>query len=334
MANIPLNARQYLDLALQIPGVLPAAVGTTGGGINVGGARSQSNNFLLDGVSNTDNLFVTAVGNFRITDAVQEFAVQTSVAAAEFGRGAGAQVNIVTRSGTNQFHGTAFEYFRNSRLDAADFFTNRNRAAKNPLHRNQFGVTLGGPVLKNRLFFFGSWEAFRQVAPIVSSTRVPTSAERASVTDPISRALLRFWPDPNTSVPGSANNFIANVRATLFDNTGLGKLDYNLGENDRISARWTEYRGTLFTPGALPLLGGARNVGIAINVGFTHTHSFSPNVLNDFRFGFARNDGGTTVQDLGSMPPPSSPAPAGSRSPASCAPRRILGIPACPASAL
>jgi len=138
---MPLNARQYLDLALLTPGVLPSSAGTQGGGFSVSGARSQSNIFLLDGVSNIDTQINSALGNFRITDAVQEFAVQTSVATAEFGRGTGGQVNIVTKSGTNKFHGTAFEYLRNSVLDAADFFhqqewRHEEPPAPQPVRRN------------------------------------------------------------------------------------------------------------------------------------------------------------------------------------------------------
>src|SRR5262252_7922657 len=230
ISQLPLNARQYLDLALTAPGVLPSAAGVQGGGFNVSGARSQSNIFLLDGVSNIDTQINSALGNFRITDAVQEFAVQTSVPTAEFGRGTGGQVSIVTKSGSNEFHGSAFEFLRNDALDAADFFTNKSGGKKSTLHRNQYGATFGGPILKDKTFFFGSWEGFRQVAPTVSSTRVPTAAERASVTDPISAALLQFWPAPNTSISGSANNFIANVRDTTFDNTYLGRVDHNFNE--------------------------------------------------------------------------------------------------------
>ncbi|PYS17352.1 MAG: TonB-dependent receptor, partial [Acidobacteria bacterium] len=146
ISNMPLNARQYLDLALITPGVLPSAAGAQGNGFNVAGARSQSNNFLLDGVSNVDTQINSALGNFRITDAVQEFAVQTSVPTAEFGRGTGGQISIVTKSGSNQFHGSAFEYLRNDALDAADFFTNRSGGTKAPLHRNQYGATFGGPI--------------------------------------------------------------------------------------------------------------------------------------------------------------------------------------------
>jgi hypothetical protein len=299
ISNMPLNARQYLDLALITPGALPAATGTQGGGFNVAGARSQSNIFLLDGVSNIDTQINSALGNFRITDAVQEFAVQTSVATAEFGRGTGGQVSIVTKSGTNLFHGSAFEYFRNSNLDAADFFTNRLGGTKNPLHRNQYGATFGGPIFKDKTFFFLSWEGFRQVAPTVSTTRVPTAADRGSVVDPISKALLQFWPDPNTSRPGSTINFIANVGATTFDNTGLIRIDQSIGQNDHLTGRWAEYEGTTFTPGALPLLGGNANAPISRSGVLTETHTFSPRLLNEFRFGFSRNTTFITVQDSG-----------------------------------
>src|SRR3984893_8151312 len=300
ISDMPLNARQYLDLALLTPGVLPSSAGTQGGGFNVSGARSQSNIFLLDGVSNIDTQINSALGNFRITDAVQEFAVQTSVATAEFGRGTGGQVNIVTKSGTNQFHGTAFEYLRNDVLDAADFFTNKNKGKKNPLHRNQYGATLGGTIFKDKLFFFLSYEGFRQVAPTVSLTRVPTAAERATVTDPISKSLLQFWPDPtNLNAPAGTNNFIANVRATTFDETGLAKVDYNITEKDHLTARWAQYGGTIFTPGALPLLGGNANSPASDSGVLDYTHTFSARLLNEVRVGFSRNKTFITVQDSG-----------------------------------
>src|SRR6267378_3715395 len=300
ISNMPLNARQYLDLALLTPGVLPSSAGTQGGGFSVSGARSQSNIFLLDGVSNIDTQINSALGNFRITDAVQEFAVQTSVATAEFGRGTGGQVNIVTKSGTNKFHGTAFEYLRNSVLEAADFFTKKNGGTKNPLHRNQYGATLGGPILKDKLFFFLSYEGFRQVAPTVSTTRVPTAAERATVTDPISKSLLQFWPAPtNLNAPAGTNNFIANVGATLYDETGLAKVDYNITEKDHLTVRWAQYGGTLFTPGALPLLGGNGNSPASDSGVLDYTHTFSARLLNEVRVGFSRNKTFITVQDSG-----------------------------------
>jgi hypothetical protein len=300
VSNIPLNGRQYLDLALLTPGVLPSSNGTQGGGFNVSGARSQSNIFLLDGVSNIDTQINSALGNFRITDAVQEFSVQTSVATAEFGRGTGGQVNIVTKSGTNQFHGTAFEYLRNSVLDARDFFTNKSGGTKNPLHRNQYGGTFGGPVLKDKLFFFASYEGFRQIAPQVSSTRVPTAAERATVTDPISKSLLQFWPAPNFNLTGTTGpNFISNVPSLLFDETGLAKVDYAFSEKDHLSIRWAQYGGTSFTGGAIPAEGGNANSPGSDSGLIDYTHTFSSRVLNEARFGFSRNKTFITVQDSG-----------------------------------
>src|SRR5215472_16225258 len=114
--NMPLNGRQALDLALVTPGVIPTATGTQVFSFNVAGARSQSNVYLWDGVSNMDTQVNSNLNNFRIGDAVQEFSVQTSVSTAEFGRGAGGQISMVTKSGTNVIHGTLFEYLRNSDL--------------------------------------------------------------------------------------------------------------------------------------------------------------------------------------------------------------------------
>src|SRR6202022_2004338 len=119
----------------------------------------------------------------------------------------------ITKSGTNMMHGTLFEYLRNSDLDATDFFVNKSRGTKTPLHRNQFGGTVGGPIRKNKTFFFASYEQFRQVAPTPSLTLVPTADQRAQVTDPISKSLLSFWPLPNTV---GTNNFIVNVGSTTF----------------------------------------------------------------------------------------------------------------------
>jgi hypothetical protein len=237
------------------------------------------------------------LNNFRISDAVQEFAIQTSVSTAEFGRGTGGQVSEVTKSGTNQLHGSMFEYLRNSDLDAADFFTNKAKGTKSPLHRNQFGGTLGGPIRKNKTFIFGSFEEFRQVAPTVSLTRVPSDAERAAVTDPISRALLQFWPTANTLV--GTNNFIANIGASVFDYTGLVRVDHNITDADHLTGRFIDFQGATFTPGRLPLEGGNRNTPVSRNGVLTETHVFSPKLLNEVRIGYSRNQTFITVQDAG-----------------------------------
>jgi hypothetical protein len=296
ISALPLNGRQALDLALITPGVLPTAGGTQVLSFNVAGARSQSNIYLWDGVSNMDTQVNGNLNNFRIADAVQEFSVQTSVSTAEFGRGSGGQVSQVTKSGTNSFHGSLFEYLRNSDLDATDFFINKSGGTKTPLHRNQFGGTFGGPIKHNKTFFFGSYEEYRQVAPTVSLTRVPTAAERALVTDPISQALLKFWPSPNTS---GANNFIANVGSTTFDYTGLVRVDHDFSDHDHLTGRFADYQGATFTPGALPTEGGNGNTPVSRNGVITETHTFSPTLLNEFRLGYSRNQTFITVQDIG-----------------------------------
>jgi hypothetical protein len=295
--DMPLNGRQALDLALVTPGVLPTARGTQVFSFNVAGARAQSNIYLWDGVSNMDTQVNSNLNNFRIGDALEEFSVQTSVSTAEFGRGTGGQVNQVTKSGSNAFHGTLFEYLRNSDLDATDFFINKAKGAKTPLHRNEFGGTFGGPIKKNKTFFFASYEEFRQLSPTVSLTIVPSLAQRAQVTDPISQALLQYFPLPNTSV--GADNFIANIAASTFDYTGLIRIDHNFSDRDHLTARYADYQGIVFTPGALPTEGGNANAPVSRNGVIIENHTFSPTLLNEFRVGYSRNQTFITVQDIG-----------------------------------
>lgn len=293
---LPLNGRQFLDLALLTPGVIPAAPGTQGNGFNSAGARSQSNVYLLDGISNQDTQQNDALNQFRITDAVLEFNVQTSVPTAEFGRGSGGQINVVTKTGSNEFHGSAFEFLRNTRLNATDFFINKLGGQKSVLNRNQFGATLGGPIIPHRTFFFVSYEGFRQTAPVVRSTRVPTAAERATVTDIISKRLLDYWPLPNVS---GTVNFISNVRNEDDDDTGLLRIDHRLSARGQLSGRWTEYRGSSFVAGTIPLTGGNQGEPLQRSVMLSETHVFSSRFLNEFRFGYSRNRQERQVQDFG-----------------------------------
>jgi hypothetical protein len=285
IAEIPLNGRQFLDLAMLVPGSVPAAAGTQGAGFSVNGMRSQSNVYLLDGMSNVDTQTNQSLNLFRITDAVQEFSVQTSGVQPEHGRGTGAQVNVLTRSGSNQFHASAFEYFRNTHLNAADFFTNKLGGVKSPMNRNQFGATLGGPLRRDRTFFFSSWEAFRQSAPTVATTLTPTAAQRATVTDPVSRKLLAFYPLPNVA---GGQLYTANVPNTDNDNTALLRIDHTLSPRDHLSARWTQFWGTGSTPGPTPLSGGNEGPSSQVASMLHARHDFSPNTTGDLRLGFSR----------------------------------------------
>jgi len=184
VSEVPLNGRSFLDLALLVPGVFPGTEGTRidnrGGALNVNGMRDSMNSYWLDGLDDTS----VGVGQFTVAppiDSVQEFRMETGVYEAKFGAHAGAEVNIVTKSGTNEFHGTAYDYVRNTAFDARNFFD----PAVAPFHRNQFGGTVGGPVIvpgaydgHDRTFFFLAYEGTREHRGFYDNFLVPTTAER------------------------------------------------------------------------------------------------------------------------------------------------------------
>ena len=187
VVNLPLNGRAYTDLLLLVPGSVPngAIFLTAGGGQNysVSGNRSEQNNFTLDGVYNNEEFFKQFAIQPSI-DAIQEFKVQTNVVSAEFGQAAGANVTVATKSGTNQLHGDVYEFLRNDKLDAADFFGNKFNTRKSAFRQNQFGVTGGGPVVlphlyngKDRTFWFFSYEGLRIRRAATNTGTIPTTAQ-------------------------------------------------------------------------------------------------------------------------------------------------------------
>ena len=187
VVNLPLNGRAYTDLLLLVPGSVPngAIFLTAGGGQNysVSGNRSEQNNFTLDGVYNNEEFFKQFAIQPSI-DAIQEFKVQTNVVSAEFGQAAGANVAVATKSGTNQLHGDVYEFLRNDKLDAADFFGNKFNTRKSAFRQNQFGVTGGGPVVlphlyngKDRTFWFFSYEGLRIRRAATNTGTIPTTAQ-------------------------------------------------------------------------------------------------------------------------------------------------------------
>ena len=228
--NIPLNGRSFQSLITLTPGVVTVpASGLNGGQFSVNGSRASSNSFMVDGVSANvgaspgsnasgqpaaGNLpSLTAFGTTQSlvsVDAMQEFQIQTSTYAAEYGRQPGGQISISTRSGTNAFHGSAFDYLRNEIFDANDWFANRAGQPKPPMRQNDFGATFGGPVVlprfgeggprvwsgKNRTFFFFSYEGLRLRLPKFSLTRVPTLALRQQV-PAVMQQILKSFPVPN-----------------------------------------------------------------------------------------------------------------------------------------
>jgi len=186
--NLPLNGRNFTFLAQLGAGMQTPQADTRGnaasGAFSANGLRPAQNNYLLDGIDNNSNAVDFLNGtNFVIlppVDAIQEFKVQTADFSAELGRSAGAVMNATIKSGTNSLHGAAWEFFRNDKLDAADWFEDNNGAKKGELRQNQFGVSAGGPILKNKLFYFGDYEGFRRVQGSPSNGNVPTNLMRSS----------------------------------------------------------------------------------------------------------------------------------------------------------
>ncbi len=186
--QLPLNGRNFTFLAQLAVGVTQGQEDTRGlgasGSFSANGLRPAQNNYLLDGIDNNTNLVDFLNGTaFAVkppVDAIQEFKVQTSDYSAEVGRSAGAVLNATIKSGTNEFHGNAWEFLRNDKLDAANFFENSGGIAKGEYRQNQFGFTLGGPIRKNKLFFFGDYEGTRIRQAIPSVNTVPTALERSS----------------------------------------------------------------------------------------------------------------------------------------------------------
>ena len=214
--GLPLDGRDFYQLSLLLPGVVPAAEGSASSvrgsfAININGAREDSNDFLLDGVYNGDPK-LNGIAVTPPVDAVREFEVLSSTYDASFGRNGGGQVSVVLRSGGNQFHGTAYEFFRNALLDARNYFAPSGVPAPQD-QRNQFGGTLGGPIAKNRTFFFVDYQGTRDNTGITQVTNVPTAAER---TGDFSQSSLPAI-DPFTGAP-FPNNVIPSA---YLDPTGL-----------------------------------------------------------------------------------------------------------------
>src|SRR5262249_1310130 len=234
IAEIPLNGRFFLDLALMQPGTVapstnnrtflavPSGIGISG--INASGTREDSTNYLFDGINVSDmsQNQITFQPNIEM---IQEFKVQTNAFSAEYGRNAGIIINGVSKSGTNSFHGTAFEFVRNDKFDAKNYF-DRGDAPIPPFKRNVYGYSVGGPVIRNKTFFFTSYEG-RQGREVTSlNTLVLTAAQRASITNPVAVKLLALVPVANDPT-GSRFLGTAARRRTL--NQFTGRVDHNFG---------------------------------------------------------------------------------------------------------
>ncbi|MFN2512393.1 MAG: carboxypeptidase regulatory-like domain-containing protein, partial [Pyrinomonadaceae bacterium] len=222
VAELPLNGRNYAQLALMVPGVSPVTQAGAGGafasrgtGLNAGvdmsvnGNQSNSNMWTVDGVNNMDVGSNRTLLVFPSIDAIQEFRVERNSFSAEFGQAQGAVINLITKGGTNEFHGTLFEFYRNDSLNANNFFLNRAGQPRPQLKYNNFGGNFNGPIIKNRLFFFWSEEWRRERRGQVLSSRVPTIAEKSGdfsgvLTGPLPHrpGMTCTTPGPNPTDPG------------------------------------------------------------------------------------------------------------------------------------
>jgi hypothetical protein len=231
--SLPLNGRNFTFLAQLGAGMQTPQADTRGnaasGAFSANGLRPAQNNYLLDGIDNNSNAVDFLNGtNFVILpplDAIQEFKVQTADFSAELGRSAGAVLNATIKSGTNSVHGAAWEFFRNDKFDAADWFEDNNGVKKGELRQNQFGVSIGGPIIKNKLFIFGDWEGKRRVQGTSFTSTVPTAKERSSNYTDLSDILSQNDGTTRTDILGRAIQ-----RGTILDPTttrgvGCGQVD-------------------------------------------------------------------------------------------------------------
>lgn len=303
--EIPLNGRYFLDIGLLVPGsVMPpqgafSAAPLRGLGslaINTAGDREETVNFLVNGIT-LNNLTFSSISFQPSINTLQEFKVENSTYSAEHGQSSGAVVNIVTRSGANEFHGELFEFLRNDALDARNFFDFISTEAP-PFKRNQFGGNLGGPIVKNKMFFFFSYEVLRQRQGLNLNSLVFSDAERASATDPVIRKLIELIPRANFTDSSGASRFIGSASAHVDADQWAGDISYNLIKSDRLHGYFNIFRTEAGEPNrsgnTIPGFGHTTRLQRQIFT-LNETHTFGPAAVNEVRFGFNRYPGAATT---------------------------------------
>src|SRR4051812_23461117 len=341
--ELPLNGRDPNQLALHAPGVLapPPRLGSVNfkGAFNVNGNRVFNNAFLLDGVDNVSYSNSFRGENVQLVqpsvEALQEFKVETNAYSAEYGRGSGAVVNATIKSGTNSLRGSVYEFLRNDKFDAANFFSNALGLPKPKRERNQFGAAAGGPLVKNRTFWFGDYEGLRDKEGVPRTRLVPTAAEKAGLFstpvvdpfapgrpvfpqnaagqyvipaerwDPVGAAIVALIPDPNSSLGGQpiyASTPITDTRQDQFD----VRIDHQLASNLGLFGRYSFVDTLTVRPAPLPGLAEGsfndafgsndnRSQGLALGA----TWTISPSLVADFRLGASRGDYYTNPPNYG-----------------------------------
>lgn len=324
ISDLPLNGRNFTQLMILMAGSTERASGTVAGhyaeraggiAFSVNGQRQSANEFLIDGFMAKDVQHGTNSIE-PIIDALQEFRVQSTNYSAEFGSEAGGQINAVLRSGTNDFHGSLWEFLRNDKLDANNFFNNRTGTARPPFHRNQFGAGAGGPVWlpkyngRNRTFIFGAYEGTRIVKGITQLTTVPTAAQRAGdfngtgvVNDPLTGA-----PFPNNFIPPNRRNAITTTILDRFvpppNRTGVfnwistdpqtigveqydWRIDHRISDSDSVFGHYLFEDTDFHYPRLFPTDGASQKLR-GQNALVSWTHLLGGHTVNEFRLGFNR----------------------------------------------
>jgi len=337
--NLPLNGRDFQKMIFLTPGVAgsPDEITDSPGSFGVfsmNGARGRANNYLLDGTDMNDGYrndpAINEAGVFGTpatilpVDAIQETQVVSNFMP-EYGRNAGASVNIVTKSGTNALHGTGFEYFRNNGLDARNYFNNVGRRA--PFHNNQFGGALGGPIVKDKTFFYLDYEGQRERVGVVTLACVPDPAQVAldnslSLGGPassVTQALLKDWPAPNipgtfgnpTNMPGQGENTgcpngpNASVISPSYNNltSAIAKIDHSFNASNLLTGRYFFGDSAQSFPLALTASGGQlpgfnTNTPTRVQlIALSFVHTLSATQVNEARFGWNRFAEGFFPQD-------------------------------------
>ena len=327
--DLPLNGRNFVQLVALVPGAnegqgnglssggRPDDRRTNAAGVSVNGQDESLNNWVVDGVDDNERIIGT-IGVKPNVEGIQEITVQTNSYAAEAGRTAGGVFNIVTRSGTNHFHGSVYEYFRNDIFDGRTFF--QTTGAKPELRQNQYGGSIGGPIFRDRTFFFFDYEGFRSVAGVTDTGTVPTQAEFNDINsigpgnspqallsaangtaglpiNPISLAYLKLFPAPTNSA--LANNFTISPNKTQNYNTYDARVDHKYNDKNLLFARFSYNNVATFTPpqfgtvNGIEVSGGRFNFdGPATNIAqqgvLGYTHIFTPALLVDLRAAYTR----------------------------------------------
>jgi hypothetical protein len=330
IVDLPLNGRLFLQLAQLTPGVVENPRGdfgqqlafVSGPRITVLGARPSDNQFTVDGVSFTDRFYNSLAAPISV-DALQEFNVRSNLYSAESGTLGGAQINIAIKSGTNDLHGSLYGFLRNDEFDARNFFDR----VKPEFRQSQFGGTVGGPAIKDKVFYFANYEGLRLAKSLTRNFSVPTAALRSgqfatTIIDPqtgqpfanntipdarispAAKALLQFVPLPNLT--GGANNYTDSPQEINDGNQFTIKTNVRLSANDEGFVRYSFYDVDAYQPfgfvafasSAISLPGfGIFNRARSQNVAISETHIFSPTLIGEFKVGYNRVAGGQVQQN-------------------------------------